>query len=145
MAVITNVVRATSTDQVDRSQVQVGDHRLTIDRAAHGGGAPDAVTPADAFLAGVASCAVLVIVGEADDRGLPPGHVAAAIEATRPDGDPSWFDHVALILTFTAPWNDAVVEDLVGVFREKCPLYRTVAAATGVTVDWARSGQELGR
>jgi len=75
-------VRARSTDIFGRVLCSARDHHFVIDGPVQNGCPGEEVTPPEAFLAGVAACAVelLHVIAKAD--GVPLGGVAATLNAT---------------------------------------------------------------
>ena len=108
-------------------------HHFVIDEPPHAGGSGEEITPADAFLAGVSACGVLLVEGYGHRDGLPLEAVRAEIDGVRLESDVSWFQSIALRFWLVGPTQQEA-ERLVAEFQEHCPLYRTVAAATQVTV-----------
>src|SRR2546429_8532314 len=64
---VVNRVHSESTATPGRSISQVRDRELVIDEPTHLGGPGEEITPADAFLAGVSACGVLLVQGRARD------------------------------------------------------------------------------
>jgi len=58
---VVNRVHSESTATPGRSISQVRDRELVIDEPTHLGGPGEEITPADAFLAGVSACGVLLV------------------------------------------------------------------------------------
>jgi len=75
-------VRARSTDIFGRVLCSARDHHFVIDGPVQNGCPGEEVTPPEAYLAGVAACAVelLHVIAKAD--GVPLGGVAATLNAT---------------------------------------------------------------
>ncbi|MEX0675024.1 MAG: OsmC family protein [Gaiellaceae bacterium] len=73
-------VDARSTDVFGRVLCSTRDHHFVIDGPAQNGCPGEEVTPAEAFLAGVAACSVELIQVFAREEGLPLRAVRAAIE-----------------------------------------------------------------
>ncbi len=99
-------VRARSTDIFGRVLCSARDHHFIIDGPVQNGCPGEEVTPPEAFLAGVASCAVelLHVIAKAD--GVPLGRVAATLNATvdrgnQPRTDVTVFNSVRLRLTLS--------------------------------------------
>jgi uncharacterized OsmC-like protein len=93
---LVNRVRSYSTGTPGRCLNQARTHHFVIDEPPYRGGAGEEITPAEAFLAGVSACGVLLIEGYAREDGLPLRGVAVEIEATRNAGDPSAFAGVRM-------------------------------------------------
>jgi uncharacterized OsmC-like protein len=93
---IINRVRSYSSGMPGQSLNEIGPHTLRIDAPAHHGGTPEAITPADAFLAGISACGVLLVDERAREVGLPLKRVEVTIESVRSHDDPSWFINVGI-------------------------------------------------
>ena len=78
--------RAQSTDTFGRVLVTARDQHLVVDGPAANGCPGEAITPAELFLSGVASCGVELIQVLAKQQQVPLASVRVAIEATQ---DPS--------------------------------------------------------
>ena len=78
--------RAQSTDTFGRVLVNARDQHLVVDGPAANGCPGEAITPAELFLSGVASCGVELIQVLAKQQQVPLASVRVAIEATQ---DPS--------------------------------------------------------
>jgi uncharacterized OsmC-like protein len=79
-----------------RSIASARGHHFVVDGPAHHGGPGEEITPAEAFLAGIAACGVLLVEGHARETGAPVGSVQVAIEGIRDAADPSWFTGIDL-------------------------------------------------
>ena len=62
---VINTVRSRTTATPGRSISEVRDNELVIDEPTHLGGPGERMTPAEAFLSGVAACGVLLVEGRA--------------------------------------------------------------------------------
>lgn len=133
---VRNIVRSNTTDAEGRCLNRVGPHEFEIHLPSRYGGAPpEAITPADAFLSGISSCAALLIESMAmTEHGLRVA-VDAEVVGMRDASDTSWFTHVDVRVTVSG-CDEATGSALVEAFTHKCPLYRTVAAATDVSISW---------
>ncbi len=78
-----------------RSIASARGHHFVVDGPAHQGGPGKEITPAEAFLAGIAACGVL-LEGHARETGAPVGSVEVGIEGVRDAADPSWFTGIDL-------------------------------------------------
>ncbi len=65
---VVNRVHSSSTTTPGRALNQVRTHQLVIDEPTHLGGPGEEITPAEAFLAGVSACGVLLVQGRARDN-----------------------------------------------------------------------------
>ena len=107
---VINVVRSTSTSTPGRALNQVRDHRLVIDEPTHLGGPGEQITPAEAFLAGVSACGVLLVQGHARDSGVRLDQVEAAIEGVRHRSDTSIFQRIEIRFRLTGPSQAQAIE-----------------------------------
>jgi uncharacterized OsmC-like protein len=71
------VVRARSTDVFGRVLLQARDHHLVVDGPVQNGCPGEAMTPAEAFLGGVAACAAELVQVIARDQGVALASVEA--------------------------------------------------------------------
>jgi uncharacterized OsmC-like protein len=76
------VVRAGSTDTFGRVLMNARSHHLVVDGPAQNGCPGEALTPAELFLGGVASCAAELVQVLARDRGIELAGVSAEIGGT---------------------------------------------------------------
>jgi uncharacterized OsmC-like protein len=93
---VVNRVHSTSTATAGRALNQVRTHQLVIDEPTHLGGPGEQITPAEAFLAGVSACGVLLVQGRARDTGVRLETVEATIEGTRHRSDTSVFQRIEI-------------------------------------------------
>jgi uncharacterized OsmC-like protein len=93
---VINTVRSQTTSTPGRSISQVRGHELVIDEPTHLGGPGEKMTPAEAFLSGVAACGVLLVEGWARNTNVPLKGVEATIEAVRKRNDTSVFQEIRL-------------------------------------------------
>jgi uncharacterized OsmC-like protein len=116
-------VEARSTDVFGRVLWSCRDQHYVADGPVHNGCPGEAVTPAELFLAGVASCAVELLHVLAKADGIPLGHVYAAIEGrldpARPvRDDVNVFNAVTLRLELTGV-DEPQARDLVEGFKRR--------------------------
>src|SRR5438552_16174227 len=100
---VVNRVQSRSTSTPGRSINEVRQHRLVIDEPTHLGGPGEQITPADAFLAGVSSCGVLLVQGRARDLNIPLEGVEVNLEARRRRSDTSVFIGIDMHFRLTGP------------------------------------------
>jgi uncharacterized OsmC-like protein len=93
----------------------VGVHHFVIDNAA---GPNEEITPADAFLAGISACSVLLVETFAQQAAVPLQRAEATIEGTRLAGNPSRFERINLRLELAGP-TQAQAEELVEQFKNR--------------------------
>lgn len=100
---IVNRVRSYTTGTPGRSLNQARSHHFVIDEPPHAGGPGEEVTPAEAFLAGVSACGVLLVEGYAHQSGIPLERAEAEIEGIRDRSDPSRFRSVRIRFRLWGP------------------------------------------
>jgi len=108
-------------------------HHFVIDEPPHAGGTGEEITPAEAFLAAVSACGILLVEGFAHRDGIRLASAQAEIDGVRSLADKSWFQSVEMRFRLIGPTTEEAGR-LVSEYQQSCPLYRTVAAATKVTV-----------
>lgn len=110
---LSNRVRSYSTGAVGRALNNVGLHHFVIDEPAYNGGPGEEISPADAFLAGVSACGVLLVERFAREANVVLQYAEASIEGKRKAQDPSRFDSVDITFRLTGPTQkeaEALVE-----------------------------------
>ena len=115
-------VDARSTDTFGRVLCSAREHHFVVDGPAQNGCPGEELTPAELFLAGVASCGVELIQVLARDQGIPRARVASTIsgeiEPDRPvRSDVTVFNRVRLRLELegvTAEQGDLLVKGFKG-------------------------------
>ena len=115
---VVNRVHSTSTTTAGRALNQVRTHQLVIDEPTHLGGPGEQITPAEAFLAGVSACGVLLVQGRARDSGVRLDRVEATIEGVRNRSDTSVFQRIEIRFRLTGPTQAAAV-DLVEHYKRR--------------------------
>src|ERR1700738_4301049 len=95
-----------------RALNQVRNHQLVIDEPTHLGGPGEQITPAEAFLAGVSACGVLLVQGRARDTGVRLEQVEVNIEAIRHRSDTSVFQRIDMLFRLAGP-TETEANDLV--------------------------------
>src|SRR3989440_8109126 len=103
-------VHSASTATPGRSINKVRDRQLVIDEPTHLGGPGEEITPADAFLAGVSSCGVLLVQGRARDLNIPLQGVEVNLEARRRRSDTSVFIGIDMHFRLTGPSQEQALE-----------------------------------
>ncbi|HLH67558.1 MAG TPA: OsmC family protein [Candidatus Dormibacteraeota bacterium] len=93
---LVNRVRSYSSGTPGRCLNQARTHHFVIDEPPYRGGTGEEITPAEAFLAGISACGVLLIEGYAREDSIPLDRVEVEIEATREANDPSAFTGVRM-------------------------------------------------
>ena len=100
---VINQVRSASTPTPGRAVNQVRNHQLVIDEPTHLGGPGEQITPAEAFLAGVSACGVLLVQGRARDTGVRLDRVEVSIEGIRLRADTSLFQRIEMRFRLSGP------------------------------------------
>jgi uncharacterized OsmC-like protein len=113
---IVNEVVSYSTGTPGRSLNRARGHHFVIDEPARSGGAGEEVTPAEAFLAGVSACGVLLVESHAREVGVKLDRVEATIAGRRAASDPGRFRDVELRFRLTGPTREQATE-LVGHYQ----------------------------
>src|SRR5919204_438153 len=80
---VVNRVHSSTTPTPGRATNRIRDQELVIDEPTHLGGPGERVTPADAFLAGVSACGVLMVEGQARSKNIRVERVEVELEAVR--------------------------------------------------------------
>jgi uncharacterized OsmC-like protein len=109
---VINRVHSASTTTPGRAINKVRNHQLVIDEPTHLGGPGEQITPAEAFLAGVSACGVLLVQGRARDSGVRLEQVEVNIEAARHRSDTSVFQRIDMLFRLAGP-SEAEANDLV--------------------------------
>ena len=79
---VTVRVEAETTSLPGRAMCTARNHHFIVDEPLYAGGIEEELTPVEAFLSGISSCAVGVVGLLADKAGLPLKHASASVEAT---------------------------------------------------------------
>jgi uncharacterized OsmC-like protein len=117
-------VRARSTETFGRVLCSARNHHFVVDGPVQNGCPGEAMTPAELFLAGVASCGVELIEVIARSQGVPLGAVRVEISGTidrsrpSPRPDVSLFSTVALRFGFRGV-NREQARELVEAFKRR--------------------------
>lgn len=126
-------VHASSSDVFGRVLLSARTNHFVIDGPEYNDCPGEAVTPPEAFLAGVLSCGVELMPVIARDEGITLGAITGRIEGmVDPDArvrvDLMVFNSVRIEFVFTGcDAKDA--SSLVDGYRNRCPLYGSVAAS----------------
>src|SRR5262249_40564723 len=107
---------------------------LIVDGPVANGCPGEAITPAEMFLSGVASCGVELIQVLARQHNVPLASIRCEIEATQDPSNPvrpdvNLFNEVNINFELGGVSQEQA-QDLVDRFKRRCPLYGTVAVAT---------------
>ena len=100
---VINRVHSETTETAGRSTNEVRGHRFVIDEPTHLGGPGEEITPADAFLSGVAACGVLMVQGRARDTKVGLRRLEVDLEAVRQRSDTSVFQRIEMRFYFSGP------------------------------------------
>lgn len=114
--VLINRVRSSSTGTPGRCLNSVRTHHFVIDEPVHAGGPGEEITPADAFLAAVSACGVLLVETFAQKSNIGLQKVEATIEGVRNTSDTSRFQRMDMRFELIGP-NQAQAEELVERFK----------------------------
>lgn len=128
-------VHADTTSTFGRVSCAVRQHRLTVDGPVQNGCPGEAPTPGELFLAAAAACGAEVLQVLARDEDIPLKRVTVTVRGTidrerQPRTDVTVFTHVELTLRLRGP-NRAQAADLVAGFQRRCPVYGSLAVASG--------------
>jgi uncharacterized OsmC-like protein len=107
---VINRVVSSSSATPGRAVNQVRNHQLVIDEPTHLGGPGEQITPAEAFLAGVSACGVLLVQGRARDSNVRLDRVEAAIEGVRQRSDTSVFQRIEMRFHLSGPTQAEATE-----------------------------------
>ncbi|HXF65028.1 MAG TPA: OsmC family protein [Caldilineaceae bacterium] len=108
----TYIVRSTSSPQAGRSLNMIRQQQLVIDSPQLNG----AISPGEAFLAGISACGVTLLGAVAPQLGIQLDHVDVQIEGYMQSGVAA-FDHIDLHFTLTGP-TDEEAAILVGRYQD---------------------------
>jgi uncharacterized OsmC-like protein len=114
---VVNRVHSASTATPGRAVNQVRNHQLVIDEPTHLGGPGEQITPAEAFLAGVSACGVLLVQGRARDSAVRLDQVEVNIEAVRHRRDTSVFQRIDMHFRLSGPTKTQAI-DLVEHYKQ---------------------------
>ena len=129
MSTVYNRVKTATTGTPGRSIGEVRQHYFVVDDPSVG----EAMTAADYFVSGIAACASNHMELKARGQALPLRKIEVALEARRDSLDTSVFVGVDMEVDFhgvTEPQAAA----LLAAYTSHCPLYKTVAAVTPVSI-----------
>ena len=127
--------RAETTQTFGRVLASVRQHHFVIDGPVQNGCPGEAPTPGEMFLSAAAACGAEVVQVLAREAGIPLEGVAVTIrgiiDRTRqPRTDVTVFTEVELMLRLRGP-DAAQAAELVAGFRRRCPVYGSLAVASG--------------
>jgi len=114
---VINTVHSQTTSMPGRSVSHVRGNELVIDEPTHLGGPGEKMTPAEAFLSGIAACGVLLVQGQARNTGIRLDSVDATIEAVRKRSDTSVFQEIRIAFVVSGP-EQQQAETLVRYYQE---------------------------
>jgi uncharacterized OsmC-like protein len=106
---VINRVHSASTQTPGRSINEVRQNRFLIDEPTHLGGPGEEITPADAFVSGVAACGVLLVQGRARDTGIRLDKIDVDLEAVRERRDTSVFQRIEMAFRLAGPSKEEAV------------------------------------
>lgn len=127
--------RATTTDTFGRVAATVRNHVLVVDGPVRNGAPGEAPTPGELVLAAVASCAAEVLQVLARDADLPFEAAAVTARGTidlerQPHTNVTVFSEVTLEIVLRGP-TEHEAAGLVAGFQRRCPVYGSLAVASG--------------
>jgi len=127
--------RAETTSTFGRVSCAVRQHRLTVDGPVQNGCPGEAPTPGELFLTAAAACGAEVLQVLARDAHVPLDGVTVTVRGTidrerQPHAHVTVFTEVELRLRLRGP-SPAQAADLVAGFQRKCPVYGSLAVASG--------------
>jgi len=100
---IVNTVQSTTTNVHGRTLNSAGVHHFIIDGPSRPN---EEITSADAFLAGVSSCATHLMEDFAEEENVRLERANVEIRAVRPAAEPNRFDHVDLRIELIGPSHE---------------------------------------
>jgi uncharacterized OsmC-like protein len=127
-------VAARSTDVFGRVLCSARDHHFIVDGPVQNNCPGEEITPAEAFLSGVAACGVELIHVIAKDQGIPLQRATAKIHgvvdrANQARPNVTTFNSVDIEVTLWGVTDAQAITPVDG-FKGRCPLYGTVSVAT---------------
>ena len=111
-----DTIQSSSSGTVGRAVSRTRGQALILDSSTHPH--DDALTNAEAFLAGISSCGVTLIERYAQEQGIAVEGMNVTIEAVRPGADPARFERIAMTFEL-AGVSQAKAEELVEVYRHR--------------------------
>lgn len=91
---------------------------FVIDEPPHRGGPGEALTPVEAFLAGISACGVLLVQSYAAEMGVPLARAVCEIEGLRDRATPAEFEAIRLRFALAGPDREQATQ-LVGRYQER--------------------------
>jgi len=134
-------VSAESTDTFGRVRGVVRNHVLVIDGPKHNGAPGERPTPGETMLTAAAACGAEVVQVLARDAGVAIDHVVVHLTGTidpekQPHPSVTVFSAVAFVFRLRGP-SSAEAATLVGGFQRRCPVFGSLAIASGrIDVDF---------
>jgi uncharacterized OsmC-like protein len=109
-------------------------HHFVVDGPVQNGCPGEAPGPAELFLSAVAACGAEIMQVIARDEGIPLVEVHVAVHGTidrdaQPRADVTLFTDVGVRVRLRGP-DEAQAAALVAGFRQRCPLYGSLAVAS---------------
>jgi len=128
-------VSAESTDTFGRVRGVVRNHVLLIDGPRHNGAPGEWPTPGETLLTAAAACGAEVVQVLARDTGVALDHVVVHVTGTidpekQPHPSVTVFSAVAFFFRMRGP-STAEAAALVGGFQRRCPVFGSLAVASG--------------
>ena len=127
--------RAETTRTFGRVLGSVRQHHFVIDGPVQNGCPGEAPTPGELFLSAAAACGAEVVQVLAREAGIPLESVSVTVQGTidrtrQPRTDVTVFTEVGLTLRLRVP-DAAQAAELVAGFQRRCPVYGSLAVASG--------------
>jgi uncharacterized OsmC-like protein len=118
-----------------RVRCTVRQHRFLVDGPVQNGCPGEMPTPGELLLSAAAACGTEVVQVLARDGGIPLDHVAVELRGTidrerQPHADVTVFTSVELTIRMRGP-DATQAGALVAGFQRKCPVYGSLAVASG--------------
>jgi uncharacterized OsmC-like protein len=127
--------RAASTDIFGRVAATVRNHQLTVDGPIRNGAPGEAPTPGELLLVAAASCGAEVIQVLARKGGIPLESSAVTVRGVidlqqQPHSHVTVFSSIEIDASLRGPTPEQAAE-LVAGFQRRCPVYGSLAVASG--------------
>jgi osmotically inducible protein OsmC len=127
--------RATTTNTFGRVLCTVRQQHFVVDGPRQNGCPGEAPTPGELFLAAAAACGAEVLQVLAREADIPLTEVEVTVQGTidrtdQPHGEVTVFTTVQLNLRLTGPDPEQAAA-LVAGFQRRCPVYGSLAVASG--------------
>jgi uncharacterized OsmC-like protein len=125
---IVNSVQSQTTHVYGRTLNSARTHHFIIDGTRD---PKEELTPVEVFLSAVSACCVQWVEQFAREEKVPLARLEVSITGTRSAAETNRFQLIEISVGSSGP-TQSQLEDFVRRFKERCPLYRTVAASVEV-------------